>query len=302
MLRRLWPALIGLAACGLALALFDWSMVGRALLGFDTGGFLLVAVPVALVMFAARTLRWVAVSGMSFQPAALWRAHVQTAFAIATATATPLQAGEMLKMKLARDSTGAGWATLGAAFALERVADMAALLALGAIGLGLGATSGGSLAIAATVAVGAVLLAPALLRQLAAAPLPARIAAALAPLAVYRTSPARMLALGICTAAKWLCVTLLWQSVFASSGVELGLGACALTVALVTLAVTLSMVPAGIGVAELSTRAVLLWSGVPPGLADGAAVLLRLLLPLVVGIGLLHAAFLLPGRRTTRHG
>jgi hypothetical protein len=303
MLRRSWPALLGLAACGLALLLFDWPMVGRALLGFDVAGFLLVAVPVTLVMFAARTLRWVAVAGLSFRPAALWRAHVQTALAIATAAATPLQAGEALKMKLARDATGAGWATLGAAFALERVADVAALLALGAIGLGLGAASGAWLALAAALAVAGVMAAPALLRWLAPRPwLPARFSGVLAPLAAYRPSAARMAVLGACTVVKWFCVTLLWQAVFAGAGVALGLGACALAVALVTFAVTASMVPGGIGVAELSTRAVLLWSGVPPGLADAAAVLLRLLTPLVVAIGLLHALALLPGRGAARHG
>ena len=71
---------------------------------------------------------------------------------------------------------------------------------------------------------------------------------------------------------------------------------------LVTISVTVSLVPGGIGVAEVSTRALLLWLGVEPSLADAGAVLLRLLTPLVIAIGLLHGLFLLPARRAAGRG
>jgi len=307
MLLRLLPLLIGLAACTWALLMFDWQVVGAAFLRFDLLYFLAIGVPVGMLIFIVRSLRWVAVAGLSFRPAALWRAHLQTALAIATAAATPLQAGEALKLKMARDDTGADWASLGAAFALERLADVATLFAIGALGFGLRGASGIWLTLAALGVAVLVAFAPVGLRWLAVLPLPrhrwsARIASSLAPLAAYRPSAARMVVLGICTAAKWLGVVVLWQAVFVSAGISLPLADCAVAVMLVTVSVTISMVPGGIGVAEVSTRAVLIWLGVEPGLADAGAVMLRLLTPLIIGIGLLHAIALRPVARPVPHG
>lgn len=302
MLRRLFPLLIGLAATIWALLVFDWGMVGAAFLRFDIVHFLMVCVPIGLLMFAVRSLRWVAVAGLSFRPAPLWRAHAQSAIAIATAAATPLQAGEALKLKMVRDDTGADWASLGAAFALERMADVATLLAMGALGLGLRGASGIWLVVASLVAVLLVAFAPAGLRQLAGLPLPGRVARALAPLTAYRPSSARMALLGLCTVAHWWCVLVLWQAVFKSCGISLSLADCGIAVVLVTISVTISLVPGGIGVAEVSTRAVLLWLGVEPGLADAGAVMLRLLTPLVIVIGMLHALALRPLKNPLPHG
>jgi len=302
MLRRLLPLLIGFAACTWALLMFNWSSIGVALLQFDYFHFLVVGIPLGLFVFLVRTLRWVAVAGLSFRPSALWRAHVQTAIAIATAAATPLQAGEVLKLKMARDDTGAGWAELGAAFALERMADVATLFAIGALAFGLRGTSSFWLVVASLVVALLVALAPAGLRSLARLRLPARIGVALAPLSASRPSPARMAVLGLCTVAKWWGVVVLWQAVFLSAGISLSLADCGMAVVLVTISVTISLVPGGIGVAEVSTQAVLLWLGVEPGLADAGAIMLRLLTPLVIGIGMLHTIALRPSKRSLTHG
>lgn len=288
MYRRLWPLLICLLACGWAILSFDWRMVGAAFLRFDTTHFLLVGLPVGFAVFAVRSLRWAAVAGIPFTLGPLWRTHVHTALAIATASATPLQAGEALKLKFARDMTGQDYASLGAAFALERMADVAVIFGLGALGFALRGASSLWLLLATLLLVLGVALAPILLRWFGRAPLPALLRQALLPLADYRPSAGRMLILGLCTVAKWLGVVLLWQATFAAAGITLAFGDCAVTVALVTLSVTLSLVPGGIGVAEVSTRAMLVWLGVEPGLADGGAVMLRLLTPLIIGIGLLH--------------
>ncbi len=302
MARRLWPVLVCTLACAWALYAFDWPMVGRALLRFDLRLFLEVCLPVGLLLFLVRSLRWAAVAGIPFTPALLWRTHVQTALALATAAATPVQAGEALKLKFARDLTGKDYASLGGAFAVERLADAAVLFGIGAIGFGLAGASGLWLLAASGLLAVAVALAPFLLRRLAGARLPPRLAAALGPLAQYRPSAARMLVLGGCTVAKWLMVVLMWQTTFAAAGIGLGFADTALVVVLVTLSVTVSLVPGGIGVAEVSTRALLLWLGVEPGLADAGALLLRLLTPLVIGIGLLHGLFLLRGRRAAERG
>lgn len=300
--RRMWPLLICLPACGWALASFDWPMVGRAFLKFDLRYFLTVGLPVGFFIFLVRGLRWAAVAGMPFTPRILWRTHVQTAIAIATAAATPLQAGEALKIKLAHDATGADYASLSAAFFMERLADMALLFGIGAIGFGLRGASGGALMTAALALAVLVGVAPLILRRLAAAPLPNRMAHAIKPVADYRPAAWRLMVLGLCTTGKWLGVVLLWQATFASCGIWLDFADCAVVVVLVTISITISLIPGGIGVAEVSTRAVLVWLGVEPGLADGGAVMLRLQLPLIIAIGLLHGLALLPAHKMVRHG
>ncbi|MEI6159143.1 MAG: lysylphosphatidylglycerol synthase domain-containing protein [Roseococcus sp.] len=300
--RRFWPVLICSVACSWALFVFDWRMVGAALLRFDITLFLSICVPLGVLLFSVRSLRWAAVAGMRFDAPTLWRTHVQTALALATAAATPLQAGEALKLKFARDTTGQDYASLGGAFALERLTDAAVLLGMGAIGFGLAGASGMWLLTASLLLALAVGFAPLALRRLAGARLSPHLSSALAPLAQYRPALWRMLVLGTCTVTKWVIVVLMWQTTFLAAGITLGAPETALVVVLVTISVTVSLVPGGIGVAEVSTRALLLWLGVEPSLADAGAVLLRLLTPLVIAIGLLHGLFLLPARRAAGRG
>lgn len=302
MLRRLWPILLCIAACGWAAVSFDWRMVAGTFTRFDVQHFLVVCVPVGFAVFVVRSLRWAAVTGTPFTPAALWRTHIQTAVAIATAAATPLQAGEAVKLKFAHDSTGADYASLSGAFAMERLADISVLLGLGALGFGLQRASGAWLLAAALLLSVAVLAMPAGLRWLSRWKLPTNLQLKLQPLADYRQTPARLFVLGVCTVLKWLGVTLLWQATFAAAGISIPLNECAITVVLVTLSVTISLVPGGIGVAEVSTRAVLVWLGVEPGLAEGGAIMLRLLLPLILAIGLLHGLVWIFRKRVEQHG
>jgi hypothetical protein len=261
-------------------------------------GFLLVAVPVTLVMFAARTLRWVAVAGLSFRLGALWHSHLQTALAVGVAMLTPAQVGEALKMKLVRDADGKEWATLGAAFVIERLADLAALTLL--LVIWLGHASIGWLAVAGLGMAAAVALLPALLRRVEHWPLPTPVAHALLPLGSFRPAPWRMCLFALGTFLNWGCVLLLWQAVLGGAGVWLSLAECALAVSLVTFAVIASMVPGGIGVAELSAWRVFSWLGVAAGQAEAGSVLLRLITAVVAAMGLLHGLALLFGGRARR--
>jgi hypothetical protein len=296
MRRWLWPVVVGALACGYALLAFDWPAVGRALHRFDTGRFVAIGVPCTVVLLVARSVRWVAVAGLDGPWRTLLRLHGQTSLAIAIAATTPLQAGELVKLKLARQETGAGWSELGAAFALERVADVFALLMLGAIGFW--GVASDRLLLAAGVAVLLVAASVYALRRISVLPDAIRLAPWLAQVAAYRVPPARMAMFVGGTATKWVCVLLTWQALFAACGIELTAGQCALLLSVVSLAVTASLVPGGLGVSEVSTKAVLTWMSVEPGLADAGAVLLRLMLPLVVAVALVNSLPLLAVRRS----
>lgn len=300
MRRWLWPVVVGALACAYVLTAFDWSAVGRALRGFDVLGFVAVGVPCTVVLLIARSVRWIAVANLAGPWRTMVRLHAQTSLSIAVATATPLQAGELLKLKLARRETGLGWGELGTAFALERVADVLAVLLIGVIGFWGVASDRLMLAAAAWLLLTvAALLA---LRWVAAWPVATRWAPWLAPIAGFRVAPRRMALFVGGTAAKWVCVLLTWQALFAACGILLTLGQCAVVLSGVTLAVTASLVPGGLGVSEVSTKALLTWMSVEPALADAGAVLLRLMLPLVVVVALLNALpLLIPHEDESRH-
>ncbi len=296
MLRTVLPIAIGVAACLGTLFIFDWRSIGATLSAFDYARFILLGIPISMAVLVTRTIRWTAVAGMSFAPLALWRTHLQTALSIAAAALTPLQLGEALKLKLARDSGAGGWHKLTAAFAMERIADMAAILTLAAIGL-----RGGQ----------AIWLAPAAIVMalgFCIVPFALRIAATLfkhgflgrmfAPFSDFELSATRLLLVGFGTAGKWFSVVALWQLAIACSGVTLTFAQCASLVAGVTISVAASMVPVGLGVAELSARQGMIWMGIAPSAAEAGAIALRLISPLIIGLGLLHGLLLIKYRTT----
>lgn len=301
LIRVGWPALVVVACVGFALAAFDWSAIWRGLARMDLPALLLPATALVLVAMAARALRWVAVTGLPFRPRILWDAHCYIAVAIAAASATPMQIGEMLKLRFAQRASGLLIARSGLAFAMERVADLVAILCLLAIGLA-GRGGGEEAAVAAALAgLGLLYAMPGIARRLVRiGSLPAPVAGFLAPLLEARLSQRRFAVLITCTAVKWASVVALWQVPLDAAGAAITVTDTALLVAGVTLAGVVSLVPGSIGVAEVSTRAMLVWFGVDVATAETAAIALRLLTLIVIAAGLAHTAPMILASRTRR--
>jgi uncharacterized membrane protein YbhN (UPF0104 family) len=287
--RRAWPGAVAALCIAYAVFAFDWSAVAQGLLSMDFGLLLFVGVPLEFCMFAVRGLRWVAVTGLPLRVGTVWRAHCYVAVAVAAATATPMQIGEAVKIKFAERDAGLRVARSGLAYAMERVADIAALAAMLAVGLAANGAVPWPAAAAAAAAVAGLPAMPSIARRLAAAPLPARVRDALAPVAETRLPAWRLALLLACTVVKWAGVGSLWWVTLVAVGVRIDPAETALLVAIVTFAGNLSLVPGGLGVSEVSTRAVLVWYGVEPAAAETAAVALRLLSPLVMVLGAAHA-------------
>ena len=191
----------------------------------------------------------------------------------------------------------------GFAYAMERVADLVAVVTL--LAAGLAAHGGGavSAAIAALSGLAALCLMPAAARHLAGARyVPPAVTRVLSPLAEVRVSGSRFAIFLLCTAAKWASVIVLWSVPLETVGVCISLADTALLVAGITLAGIVSLVPGAIGVAEVSTRVLLTWMGVEPSPAEAAAIALRLLSLVLIAVGLLHALPMFRRRRTTSIG
>jgi uncharacterized membrane protein YbhN (UPF0104 family) len=299
-LRVLWPIALVTTCVTIVLFGFDWTAVGARLATVDALPFLLLTGAITFFAFVMRGLRWVALAGLPFTAGAIWDAQCYVAVSVAAASATPMQAGEALKLHFARRSSGMLLARSGFAFAMERVADLVAVVTLLAVGL---AAHGGGVVpatIAALIGLAALCLMPAAARHLAGAryvpPVATRV---LVPLAEVRVSGPRFAIFLLCTAAKWASVIVLWRVPLEAAGVRISLADTALLVAGTTLAGIVSLVPGAIGVAEVSTRVLLTWMGIEPGPAEAAAIALRLLSLVLIAIGLLHALPMFLRRRAT---
>jgi uncharacterized membrane protein YbhN (UPF0104 family) len=298
--RVLWPIALVTTCVTIVLLGFDWTAVSARLATVDAFRFLLLTGAITLFACVMRGLRWVAITGLPFNARAIWEAHCYVAVSVAAASATPMQVGEALKLYFARRTSGMLLARSGFAYAMERVADLVAIVTLLAVGLA--AHSGGVVpaAIAALSGLAVLCLMPVAARYLAAARhVPLVATRHLSPLAEVRVSGLRLAIFLICTAAKWSSVIILWRVPLETVGVRISLADTALLVAGVTLAGVASLVPGGIGVAEVSTRALLTWMGVEPGPAEAAAIALRLLSVVLIAVGLLHGLAMVLRRRTT---
>ena len=299
-LRVLWPFALVTTCVTIVLLGFDWTAVGARLATVDALRFLLLTGAITLFACVMRGLRWVAIAGLPFNARAICDAQCYVAVSVAAASATPMQVGEALKLHFARRSSGMLLARSGFAYAMERVADLVAVVTLLAVGL---AAHGGSVipaAIAALSGLAALCLMPAAARHLAGARyVPPAATRFLSPLAEVRVSGPRFAIFLLCTAAKWASVIILWHVPLETVGVHISLADTALLVAGITLAGTASLVPGAIGVAEASTLILLTWMGVEPGPAEAAAIALRLLSVVLIAVGLLHALPMFLRRRTT---
>ncbi len=95
----------------------------------------------------------------------------------------------------------------------------------------------------------------------------------------------------ILTVVKWIIAALCWQVALGCVGCWLGLADCMLTISTVSIVSMLSFIPAGLGIQEISLTAMLTALGHSHDTAQAGSLAVRLLLPVMVVLGLLH----LPG-------
>jgi uncharacterized membrane protein YbhN (UPF0104 family) len=280
-LARAWPALIGAAALAWVFFAFDWALAIAALARIDPWSLLPWLALICLGIYAASTARWIALNGLPWRWRVLRDVQSYVAISIAIGLATPMQVGEALKVKYARDS-GVSLGASATKLVLERLLDLACVAAL--VGAGLLQRLG---------------VPPALALLLLALPLLVLTLSVLVPLRLRDGSRiagwigpplpiGAVCVTAIATAAKWALTLWLWLSLLAAIGITPGIWQGMMLVGLVALAGIVSMVPAGLGVQEVSAAVLLAAMGYPAGQAEAGALALRLLLPVMLVVGLAH--------------
>ncbi len=296
--RHLWPYALAALSCGVALYAFDWGAVGAVIRAADWVALGFSAVPILLVIFGLGTIRWLVVTGQPIRLNNVVDIYLYIGLVTAVASQTPMQIGETLKIKFARRSHVA-FTTSTMGFLLERIVDLVMVFWLAALGLAWRGDFGPLAGIAAGGALLGTVALPALLRFASRCFADTRLGNMLRAVTRESLPPWRFMILVTCTAGKWLLVAALWRAAIQSVGVAIDFPTSMCLVSVVTVVATLSMVPGGLGVSELSIRALLIGFGNEPIQAEAAAIAVRLLTPVIVGIGLIHLPILVLVRRYT---
>jgi len=267
---------------------FDWReplhVVRDANLVVLTGA--LVCVHFAYV--AVRTLRWQVVVRDRNPGATFAGLYWITAIVINLSILTPGQIGETVKVELLkRRGLGDRLPALGS-FAIERVLDVLTLAAFGLVGLAFGSGLSERFPQLRVLATLLFIVGLGILVWLSRSP-----ASAVAPgwIASLRagagTSAVRgkMLAL---TVTSWALVGLAWQIALGVVGVHVSLPAVCWLVSIVTFSSLLSLMPGGIGLADVVTIQALIGMGASPTAAQAGALVLRVYMVVAILFGCAH--------------
>ena len=245
-------------------------------------------VAVHFAYICVRTLRWQLVVRDRHATATFGTLYWITAIVVSLASLTPGQIGETAKVELLkRRGLGGRLAGLGS-FALERVLDILTVAGFGLIGLAFGTGLSDRFpqlpAVAAVVFVAGLVALYAIGRSRPASPTDGWFA-------VLRSGTGtssikvRMLAL---TVASWCLIGLGWQIALRTVGIELSLPAMCWVVSLITLSTLASLVPGGVGLADVVTIEALMAMGASPTAAQAGALILRVYQLIGLAFGLCH--------------
>ncbi|UXR93129.1 lysylphosphatidylglycerol synthase transmembrane domain-containing protein [Agrobacterium tumefaciens] len=286
--RRLWPVLVALIACSVVLYQFDWRNMLVLLPTLPVGWLLLVMASGTILVFATSAARWIAINQLPWEVRTMKRVYCYVALAMAASLITPFQLGELLKIRFAQES-GLKLGNSAVNLALERVADLFTICALGVAGLIYIQTGLFSLAILTLFSITLFgIFTPRMLhgfigwlgntsfgdrlKSLAGPPLP------LLNLGIV----------GVMTFLKWGVTLALWMLIIKLANVDISFWQGSFLLGAVAAISVLSMIPGGIGVQEFSVRAMLVGMGIEPLHAETAAIVLRLLTPVMVVIAVAH--------------
>lgn len=278
-LRQLLMLLIVVVCVAATLRLFDWHAVAQAISRMRLGLLFAGTLPLLFAIFSLRGLRWLVVLGIGVNRGRFWQSFCANGAAAGLATLTPFQSGEIIKIRLIPDQADA-WRLGVSGFFVERILDLSSALGVGLCGL---ATHFG-LAWLAPAALLLPLLTGLLLVRLA--PHFHRLSPRLQPYTEALRHKQRILRASLLTIVMWMLYASLWWVVVLAIHVRLDFSEVCILLGGVMLAVVASMVPGGIGVAELGSRGIMLWLGASAADADATAIALRLLTPLLALAGL----------------
>lgn len=291
-LRRLWPPVLALATCALVFYQFDWQNMVHSLSALPIIWLCFVLSAGALLVFGICAARWIAINQLSWRPSTMLQVHCYVSLSIVASLVTPFQLGELVKIQFSR-KTGLKLGHSAVNLALERILDLLTIAAMGGAGLLYLKTN--QVLPAVIVMIGLFLsglATPSLFRFLVRTFSDTKFGDFSNSLVAPPIPFLNLLVVGITTILKWGLTLFTWMLTLWLADINLTiLEGCFLLGAVTTVSI-ISMIPGGLGVQELSVRAILITMGIEPIQAETAAIALRLFTPVMVLIGLAHLPLL----------
>ena len=283
---------VGLVAAALLVAsgvyvatTYEWRAAFALLAHARLAWFFLGGGTAVLAYWVVRALRWRLLMRAMHADAPFVDLYLCNAVGLSLGILTPMQSGEAFKVELLR-KTSAGARLPGyGAFALERAADLYAIVAIGIVALL--APSGMHAATVLGVVAFAALPIPAylLLHRLR---LPGRTGAFVETVQRGVGTKGALAALLATTFLGWALVAWGWQLSLVALAIRLDFGQVLGLVSLVSLATLASFVPGGLGIADAGIAAYLIRLGYEPALAQAGGLLLRATTLLIIVLGSMH--------------
>jgi uncharacterized membrane protein YbhN (UPF0104 family) len=240
-----------------------------------------------LTVWLLRTARWQGLLRNLGLRVSFGQLYFWNALSLGLAVVTPMQSGELLKLRLLRQEARVDLTRGLATFATERIADMGVLALLALVAVPLRRSVSDLTVILAIF--GSVMVAALLLRALARSRwLPALLRPFATALQDCADTLPRMATLLALTVGCWCVTAVGWQACLGSIGVELDFIAAVALVCVVTIVNVLSFIPGGLGISEVSTAVFLLQLGIPDTQAQAGAVIIRVYGLILVALSLLH--------------
>lgn len=269
---------------------FNWSAIGSVIRSANLVEFLVGGCATILAYFVVRTLRWSVVlrsSGVRPSFRALYRWSVLSQAAIVV---TPFQSGELVKIEMLRNAGHAERSHGYGGFAVERVADIAVLVAIAAVFVATTIETFGSAA--RPIAVVAIVGVVALLGVVVVALLVRKQSNFLGEMAVSALDvvrqPSVFAPVVLLTVCSWSIVALGWMFTLHSIGIGVSFGQALGLVAIVTLVNVASLIPGAVGISEVGITESLVRLGYDVTLAQAGAVLIRAFALEVLVLAALH--------------
>lgn len=267
---------------------FEWSAAFRLVRAADIVTLAGAALCVHFAYICVRTLRWQVVMRDLHPDVSFGSLYWITAVVVSLAILTPGQIGETVKVELLkRRGFGGRLAGLGS-FALERVLDILTVAAFGLIGLAFGSGLSERYPALAWLAVLLLCAGLAALYVLGRRASPGTEAGWFALLRSGTGTgliKAKMLAL---TVASWGLIGLGWQISLHMVGFDASFPAVCWLVSLVTFGTLISLIPGGVGIAEVLTIEAMITMGATPATAQAGAIILRVYALIGIVFGLCH--------------
>jgi glycosyltransferase 2 family protein len=283
------------ASAAYIVSTFQWGAAFGVLANADPAWFFLGGGGAIVAYWGVRALRWRYLMGGMGARAPFLDLYLCSSVALSLSVFTPLQSGEALKVELLKRYGRVSRLPGYSAFALERVADLYVVGAIGVVALVSASSSTVYALLLAGLFIGLPVAGYIVLHNLR---LPGRGGEFVALLQSAVRTPEMLLILLVLTVASWALVALGWHACLLSISIRLGFLDMLGLLSVVTLAGIVSLIPGGLGVAEASVAEFLMHYGLAAPLAQAGALCLRGHSLLVILLGGIH---LLALRARSKH-